>query len=224
MTAKTKMKKSNDKNTDEFIMFWLWKVTLIIKQFDIDSTLYLIYVNKPRINAIIKTIGWIDPHDDLINLLKYILNFQSLEINGFGLDLYGTILNFSRALAIVDSNYFSFQGTDLKPLNTALFFRGIFNNAQNLVMSDPYHQMLLKGLFLASMFDGSLHNLNVILQTVFRYTTDGCDRKIAAVRSETNAINIISDIALEEWEKDFLRKNTLYYSYSNKYLVLFLFK
>lgn len=180
-----------------------------MEKFDINSTLYLRYVTKPRINAIVKTIGWIDPHDDLVNLIKYVLNFQSLEINGFGLDLYGTILNFGRALAIIDTDYFGFQGTDLKPLNSAPFFRGIFNDAQNLVMSDPYYKMLLKGLFLASMFDGSLYNLNTILQTVFKYTTDGRDRKIAAVRSGTNTINIISDIALEEWEKDFFRKNII---------------
>lgn len=180
-----------------------------MEKFNIDATLYLRYQNKPKIQAILETINWIDPYDDMENLVKNILNFQSYQIGSYGLDLYGTILNFSRVLAVISTNYFGFQNTDLKPFNVAPFFKGVFDYSQNLVMSNPYYKMLLKGLFLASTFDGSLHNLNIILQTIFRYTTSGQERKIVAVRSGLNSLTIISDVALEDWEKYFFSKKII---------------
>lgn len=180
-----------------------------MEKFNIYSTLYLRYENKPRIKALIKTINWIDPYDDIQSLIKYVLNFQSPEISNFGLDLYGIILNYSRSVAIADTNYFGFEQSDLEPLNVAPFFMGIFNYSKDIVMGNAYYKTLLKSLFLSAMYDGSLYQWNIMLQTLFKYTFDGQDRKIAAVRDGVNIIKIVSDIELADWEKQLLQKNIL---------------
>ena len=48
----------------------------VIKEFDIQSTLYLRYTNKEVIGAILKMISYIDPTKDLINIFDNVLNFH----------------------------------------------------------------------------------------------------------------------------------------------------
>lgn len=175
-----------------------------MEKFDILKTLYLKYENKPHIGTILKIINWIDPYEDINNLIDNVLSFQSNTIGTFGLDLYGTILNFSRAIAVVSTNYFGFQNSNLKPFNVAPFFMGIFDNIDNIVMSNENYKLLLKGLFLSTFFDGSLYNLNKIVQTMFSYLGKCC-----VVRNGINNIEIVSDFEFEEWQKQLFEKNII---------------
>lgn len=175
-----------------------------MEKYDISTSLYLKYKNKQRIGVILKTISWIDAYDDIQNLINNVLNFQSSEIGTYGLDLYGILLNFSRAIAIISTNYFGFQGSDFKPLSVAPFFRGVYEKADNMVMGNEYYKLLLQGLFLAAYFDGSLYYLNKIIQTIFSYRG-----KIAVVRNDNNSFKIVSDFALEDWEKLFFDKRII---------------
>lgn len=175
-----------------------------MNKLDITSTLYLKYENKPRIGAILKTINWIDPFEDINNIIDNVLNFQSYSIGTLGLDLYGTILNFSRAIAIISNNYFGFQNSNLKPFNVAPFFKGIFENVDNIFMSDENYKLLLKGLFLSTFFDGSLYSLNKIIQTMFSYLGKCC-----VVRNGINNLQIVSNFDFEEWQKQLFEKNII---------------
>lgn len=176
----------------------------VIKEFDIQSTLYLRYTNKEVIGAILKMISYIDPTKDLINIFDNVVNFQSYSIGTFGLDLYGILLNTYRTINIIDNNYFGFEYTDLKPFNVAPFFKGIYNNPESLVMSNVNYKLLLKGIFLSSFYDGSLYSLNKILQTIFGYKGKCC-----ILRNGINKIEIVSDFEFEDWQKGFFIQNII---------------
>lgn len=175
-----------------------------LKEFDIQSTLYLRYTNKEVIGAILKMISYIDPTKDLLNIFNNVLNFQSDYIGTFGLDLYGILLNSYRTINIVDENYFGFEYTNLKPFNVAPFFKGTYNNPESLVMSNNNYKLLLKGIFLSSFYDGSLYSLNKILQTIFSYKGKCC-----ILRKGINKIEIVSDFEFDSWQKGFFIQNII---------------
>lgn len=175
-----------------------------LKEFDIQSTLYLRYTNKEVIGTILKMISYIDPTKDLLNIFDNVLNFQSYSIGTFGLNLYGILLNTYRTINIVDENYFGFEYSYLKPFNVAPFFKGIYNNPESLVMSNDNYKLLLKGIFLSSFYDGSLYSLNKILQTIFGYKGKCC-----ILRNGINKIEIVSDFEFEDWQKGFFIQNII---------------
>lgn len=175
-----------------------------MEQLDIRKTLYLRYENKQRMLAIIKTIGWIDPHKDIKNLLDWVLDFQSNVLGTYGLDLYGTILNFSRAIALVNTNYFGFQNTDFKPFSVAPYFKGIFEDPKNIVMSNSNYKLLLQALFLSTKYNGSMHNLNRIIQILFAYKGKCC-----VIRKDENNIEFLSDFEFEDWHRKLFEKEII---------------
>ena len=175
-----------------------------IKKFDIETTIYLRYQNKPKIGVLLRTINWIDPKKDLDNLFNKVLNFQSIDIGTFGLDLYGLLLNMNRNINIISQDYFGFQNSSLKPFNVAPYYRGVLDVSSIKTMSNDSYKKLLSALFLSALYDGSLYQLNKMLQIIFNYAD-----KICVVRNGLNTIKIVSNFELEDWQKLFFEKNII---------------
>lgn len=166
-----------------------------MKPFEVQNTVYMRYQDSIGIGAIVDTIGWIDAAKDINAILDYVMNFQSSTIGTFGLDIYGELLNFRRAFPVISKNYFGFYGSDLQPFSQAPFFRGIFEEIKNIIMSNDYYKLLLKALFLSVWFDGTLYSINKIINELFGYRG-----KIAVIR-DNGDLNIVHDFQLENWEK-----------------------
>lgn len=101
---------------------------------------------------------------------------------GYGLDVWGRILGFSRVLAIPDGELFGFEeaaGAGTKGFNQAPFYSGIHSTSNVSLNDDDYRRALLAKAF-ANICDGSILAINTILSQLFpnrgnAYVTDNGD-------------------------------------------------
>ncbi len=136
------------------------------------DTLLAQYANSPRIVALVQAFNaWIDPQVDLDTFYDYVWNVDTAQ--GFGLDIWGAIVDVSRNLKIVTAGqYFGFDealtGTSLtpQPFGQAPFWNGPPASTTYALGDDAYRKLILVKA-LANITDCTAANLNKLLEFLF---------------------------------------------------------
>lgn len=149
--------------------------------FDWYATVISQFANSPTIVAMLdyasqwwgQTQNFDDFYDDI-----WLIDIAQ----GYGLDVWGRILGFSRVLAIPDGELFGFEeaaGAGTKGFNQAPFYSGVHATSNVSLNDDDYRRALLAKAF-ANVCDGSIVAINTILSQLFpnrgnAYVTDNQD-------------------------------------------------
>lgn len=156
-----------------------------IEEFDVWKTIISQYANSPILTQLILNMD---------SYLDQTLNFQSFfdlvwnvdTAQGWGLDVWGRIVNVSRTLNVSQAQTFfgtEEAGTPAQPFNQAPFFSGQQIN-DNFVLTDTAYRTLIFAKALANICDGSIPAINQILLNLFPnrgncYVVDGLDMTMA---------------------------------------------
>jgi hypothetical protein len=149
--------------------------------FDYWNTIASQYANSDVITTLI---GNMDAYiDQTANLdLFYDNIFNVATAQGYGLDVWGNIVNVSRILDVpAGADYFGFKEAlpGSNPFNTQAFFSGQ-KLTNNFILSDSSYRVLIYAKALANICDGSIPAMNQILLRLFPnrgncFVTDGLD-------------------------------------------------
>jgi hypothetical protein len=132
------------------------------------------YANSPTLTGLIDYFNqWIDPETDLNNFFDFVWNVDTAV--GFGLDIWGRIVNVSRNLQI--DNPASYLGFDEANTGTATetdarpFGQGVFYNgppaSTTFALSDDAYRKLIMVKALANITDCTAASLNALLRFLF---------------------------------------------------------
>jgi hypothetical protein len=142
------------------------------------------YANSPTIGALIASMNdAISPDADIDAFYDFVWNVDTAQ--GFGLDIWGRIVNVSRSLTVPGTTtYLGFNeaytaataGTGAQPFGQAPFYAGVPSTNTYLLADDAYRTLILVKA-LANISDCTAPNLNKLLQTLFAgrgrcYVTD----------------------------------------------------
>jgi hypothetical protein len=136
--------------------------------FDYWKTIISQYANSPIIT---KLIGNMDAYVDHTANIQgfYDSIFSVATAFGYGLDVWGKIVNVSRILDVpTDAEYFGFKEAlpGANPFNTQPFFPGE-QLTNNFILSDSAYRVLIYAKALANICDGSTPMMNQILLRLF---------------------------------------------------------
>jgi hypothetical protein len=142
------------------------------------------YANSPTILALIDAMyDAISPDADIDAFYDFVWNVDTAQ--GFGLDIWGRIVNVSRNLTIPGTTtYLGFNeaytaitaATGAQPFGQAPFYTGVQATNTYILADDAYRTLILVKA-LANISDCTVPNLNKLLQTLFAgrgrcYVTD----------------------------------------------------
>ena len=146
----------------------------IISQYGSDSTIAQLVRNMD---------SYIDPRADIDEFFDYVFNVETAQ--GFGLDILGRIVGVTRTIIISDSEFFGFDGSELRGFNQAPFFAGhVDGNA--FTLTDPEFRRLILLKALSNISDSAAPSINRLLSNYFEgrgkcYVDDLGGMKIAYV-------------------------------------------
>lgn len=124
------------------------------------------YGNSPRIVKLIENFGdYMNQSANMDSFFDDMWNIDSAV--GYGLDVWGRILQVSRNLEVTTGEFFGFEesGTAL-PWNQGTFYAGAGLTSVFALSDDAYRQLLLAKAF-ANICDGSIPAINQLLMTLF---------------------------------------------------------
>ncbi|MGP2516359.1 DUF2612 domain-containing protein [Yersinia sp. 2545 StPb PI] len=141
---------------------------------DYKETLLSQYANSPTITSIISTFNdAIDPETDLDNFYDFIWNVETAV--GFGLDIWGKIVDIPRLLQVetsqlnlgfVESEGAGSDLTSPQPFDQAPFYEGPLATT-TVALSDDAYRLLIMVKALANITDCTAMNLNKLLRYLF---------------------------------------------------------
>jgi hypothetical protein len=152
-----------------------------IVPFDYWQTIISQYANSDILTSLIGNFdGYIDQTQNMDMFYDQVMNVATAV--GWGLDVWGRIVNVSRTLNISqDLQFFGFQeaGIGANPFNVQPFYLGQ-QITNNFVLSDDAYRVLIFAKALANISDGSIPAINQILLRLFPargncFVTDGLD-------------------------------------------------
>lgn len=135
---------------------------------DVERTIISQYANSPTIVRLIKNMNqYIRTDVDFDNFYNFIWNVDTAQ--GFGLNIWGRIVNISRVLQVGDvSDYFGFK--EALPgsfaFNDAPFYNGIPVTKSYSLSNDAYRQLILVKA-LANISATTAPAINQLLQNLF---------------------------------------------------------
>ena len=134
--------------------------------YNVESTIGSQYANSPAIDALIASMNtWMDPTPNLQQFYSFVWNI--LTAQGFGLDIWGSILGVERTLQIpATTSYFGFSGGDGVPFNNAPFYAGE-SPTQAYRLPDPQYLSLLLAKAFANIAATTIPAMNQMLQLLF---------------------------------------------------------
>ena len=148
-----------------------------ISTFNVWATIIRQYANSPILTGIIQSFNAaIDQTENLDNFYDLIWNV--LTAQGYGLDLWGRIVNVSRTLAIPvvgtgPTFGFNEPGNDWTGFNQGPFATG-GSLTQNVVLSDAQFRPLVLAKAASNICDGGITAINSILLGLFQGRTGEC--------------------------------------------------
>lgn len=150
----------------------------------VERTIVSQYANSPTLCALIHNMdAYIDPQADLDSFYDMVWNVATAQ--GFGLDIWGRIVNVSRTLKVPGAvTYLGFNeaytaitaATGVQPLGQAPFYAGVMST-QTYTLSDDAYRTLIYVKALSNISDCTAPSINQILQKLFSgrgrcYVTD----------------------------------------------------
>lgn len=142
----------------------------MIAPFDVDVTVISQYAQSPTILAIVEAMASaLDPRLNLETFYAFVWNVDTAQ--GFGLDIWGKIVDVSRLLSIPGtSDVFGFYTTDIpfdwQPWSQAPFAAGNSASSTYLLPDDAYRILILTKA-LANIAATAAPALNRLLQNLF---------------------------------------------------------
>lgn len=150
--------------------------------FDIWKTMLAQYANSPILTRLIENMdAYLDQTLNFQSFFDLVMNVDTAQ--GYGLDVWGRIVNVSRTLSVTaDDAWLGFEeaGIPAQPFNQAPFFQGQQIN-NTFVLTDTAFRTLIFAKALANICDGSIPAINQILLNLFPsrggncYVIDGLD-------------------------------------------------
>jgi len=138
------------------------------------DTLLSQYANSPTIVSLIESFNdAIDPSIDLNNFYDFVWNVDTAQ--GFGLDIWGKIVNISRLLTVDTTvQYMGYkealastpQASDPAPFDQSPFYNGV-QVTNTVSLSDDAYRQLIMVKALANITNCTAPNLNKLLQLLF---------------------------------------------------------
>lgn len=149
--------------------------------FDYWDTIAGEYANSEIITTLIGNMDeYVDQTANLDQFYDTVFNVATAV--GYGLDIWGKIVDVSRILDVPQgADYFGLEEAEpgSNPLNTQPFFSGQ-QLTNNFILSDSSYRVLIYAKALANICDGSIPAMNQILLRLFPnrgncFVTDGLD-------------------------------------------------
>ena len=147
--------------------------------FPFAATIISQYANSP---ILVKMIGdlttYIDPTANLNAFYDLVWNIDTAQ--GWGLDVWGRIVDVGRVLQIPVPEYLGFEEEpNALNFNQGFFYTGS-DSTSNFALADNAYRVLILAKALANITDGSIPSINQILINLFPnygnvYVTDGLD-------------------------------------------------
>lgn len=145
-------------------------ISILLAPFDIAKTVISQYANSPTILALVNDMAeWIDPRTNFEAFYTFVWNVDTAQ--GFGLDIWGRIVDVSRLLHIPgDSAIFGFSNAD-RPYDWQPWNQGTFNSGNRLtqtyVLTDDAYRVLILTKALANIAATNSPSLNALLRNLF---------------------------------------------------------
>lgn len=132
------------------------------------DTLLSQYANSSAIVALIDRFNeWIDPSVNIDQFFNYVWNVQTAQ--GFGLDIWGRIVDVPRQIAIVAIPFYLGFEEGLpgpNPFDQAPFYNGMTSSGTYLLTDDAY-RVLIMTKALANISSFSAPSVNALLRYLF---------------------------------------------------------
>jgi hypothetical protein len=169
------------------------------------QTILAQYANSPVITGLVDyTNQWIDPSVNIADFYRYVWNV--LTAVGFGLDIWGRIVNVPRTINIPASQiYLGFKEAlpDAQPFNQAPFYSG--PQAGTLfTLGDAAYRVLILTKALANISSFTAPSVNALLQ--FMFTGRG---SCYVLEISPMQIEYVFNFALQSWEAAILQQPSL---------------
>lgn len=136
---------------------------------DVEKTIISQYGNSATITQLIRNMnGYLDPRADFDAFFDFVWNVDTAQ--GFGLDIWGRIVNISRLLTVpVVPEYFGFNeaAESAYPFGQAPFFDGTPPATQTYTLSDTVYRKLILIKALANISRTTAPAINQLLQNLF---------------------------------------------------------
>ncbi len=137
------------------------------------------YANSQRMLAVLGSFAaYMDQAENIDNFFDKMWNIETAE--GYGLDVWGRILNIKRTLAVTDGDFLGFNEAEdpaFQGFGQAPFYSGPAIT-DNFSLSDDAYRLLLLAKAAANICDGSIPSINALLMLLFpgrgnAYVQDG---------------------------------------------------
>lgn len=141
--------------------------TPAVLPFDASATVISQYANSPTLLQLIDCMSqYFDPATDFQNFYDSVWNIDTAQ--GFGLDIWGKIVNVSRNLTIPNTiTYFGFsEATGCQPFDQAPFYSGS-NATQTYTLTDDAYRTLILAKAMANISRSSAQSINTLLRALF---------------------------------------------------------
>lgn len=155
-----------------------------VEAFNVWRTILSQYANSPILTRLIENMdSYLDQTTNFEQFFDLIMNVDTAQ--GYGLDVWGRIVNVSRILSVPeDQVYLGFEeaGQTAQPFNQAPFYSGQ-QISNNFILTDVAYRVLIFAKALANICDGSIPAINQILLNLFPnrgncYVRDNLDMSI----------------------------------------------
>ena len=136
---------------------------------DVERTIISQYANSPTITQLVRNMNaYLDPRADFDAFFNFVWNVDTAQ--GFGLDIWGRIVNIRRELQLPDApTYFGFSDAlpGSYPFNEQPYYDGTPPATQTYLLADDAYRKLILAKALANIAAVNAPSLNQLLQNMF---------------------------------------------------------
>jgi hypothetical protein len=165
------------------------------------------YANSPILTALIEAMNAeIDPGADIDAFYDYVWNVATAQ--GFGLDIWGKIVNIPREVILLSpADYLGFEEAlpGSFPFNQAPFYSGTLNPATGVYkLSDDAYRVLIMTKALANISTFTAPSVNALLRFMFAGRGSCYVQELGGM-----SIQYVFNFALEPWEASVIETPSL---------------
>jgi hypothetical protein len=182
-----------------------WSGSYSADVLDASATLLSQYANSPRLTALVDYANeWIDPGVDLNAFYSYVWNVKTAQ--GFGLDIWGRIVNVPRQITITPlPDYLGYNEalTGSYPFGQEPFYGGA-RTGDVYSLSDDAYRVLIMTKALANISSFTAPSVNALLRFLFAGRGDCHVEELGGM-----AIKYVFNFALQPWEASVIQQPSL---------------